>query len=68
MSLLSDVCWRTADVPDEAARRATDIGFQYEVVRRLQIQGSVGTSLRPDALGGPEFRAFLGLRWIVNVF
>ena len=33
----------------------------------LQIQGSVGTSLRPDSLGGPEFRAYLGLHWIVNV-
>jgi hypothetical protein len=68
MNLLSDVYWRTADVPGEAARLAADIGFQYAVVRRFQIQGSVGTSLRPDALGGPEFRAFLGLHWIVNVF
>jgi hypothetical protein len=34
----------------------------------LQFQGSVGTSLRPDALGGPEFRAYLGLHWMANVF
>jgi len=67
-SLLSDLYWRTADVPGEAARLAADIGFQYEMVRHLQIQGSVGTSLRPDSLGGPEFRAYLGLHWIVNVF
>jgi hypothetical protein len=67
-SLLSDLYWRTADVPGEEARLAADVGFQYEVVRHLQIQGSVGTSLRPDSVGGPEFRSYLGLHWVVTVF
>src|SRR5512137_1754104 len=51
VSILSDLYWRTADVPGEAARLAADAGFQVEVVPRIQVQGSIGTSLRHGALG-----------------
>ncbi len=68
LSLLSDVYWRSADVPGEAARLAGDVGFQYEVVPHIQVQGSVGTSLRRDSLGGPEIRCYVGLHGVSTIF
>jgi len=67
-SLLSDIYWRSADVPGEAARLAADIGFQYEFVPRVQVQAAVGKSLRPDDIGGPEVRCYLGLHGVFPVF
>lgn len=67
-SLLGDLYWRSADVPGEAARLAADVGFQVEVAQRIQVQGSVGTSLRRDGVGGPQIRCYLGLHGVFTIF
>ncbi|HET9554741.1 MAG TPA: hypothetical protein VFP50_17370 [Anaeromyxobacteraceae bacterium] len=65
---LADLYWRSADVPGEPARLAADVGLKLHLPARLAIQGAVGRSLRRDALGGPDLRAYLGLKWELPVF
>lgn len=64
LGLLTDLYWRSADTPGEAARLAADIGVQYAFAPHLQVQAALGTSLRRDDLGGPEVRCYLGLHGV----
>jgi hypothetical protein len=63
LSPVVDLYWRSADVAGEPARLAADVGLKLHLPGRLAVQGAVGRSLRRDALGGPDLRAYLGLKW-----
>lgn len=62
LRLLADVYWRSADTPGEPARVAGDLGFKCGVVEHLSVHAAVGTSLRRESLGGPQVRAYAGVK------
>jgi Putative MetA-pathway of phenol degradation len=62
LRLLADAYWRSADVPGEPARVAADLGFKCGVVPHLAVHAAAGTSLRRDGLGGPQVRAYAGVK------
>lgn len=62
LRLLADVYWRSADTPGEPARLAADLGFKCGVFEHLAVHAAVGTSLREGSLGGPEVRAYGGVK------
>lgn len=68
LSALADLYWRSADVAGEPARVAADLGLKARVVDHLAVHGAVGTSLRPDSLGGPRLRVYVGLKGDFSVF
>ena len=63
LHLLAEVYWRNSDTPGEPARVSADLGFKYALVRHLSVHAAVGTSLRRENLGGPQIRAYGGLKW-----
>lgn len=60
--LLSEIYGKTSDEPGGADRLAAQIGFKHKLSCRLRAHGAVGTSLRDHAKGGPDLRAYLGMR------
>jgi hypothetical protein len=65
---LAEIYWRSSDTPSGPARVSADIGFKYAVMRHLSVHSAVGTSLRPESLGGPQIRVYGGLKWDFVVF
>ncbi len=60
---LAEFYWRSSDTPGEPARVSGDVGFKCALVPHLSLQAAVGTSLRPEGLGGPQIRVYGGLKW-----
>jgi hypothetical protein len=67
-SALADLYWRSADVPGEPARVAADLGLKVRLRDHLAVHGAIGTSLRSDALGGPQLRVYVGLKSELTIF
>jgi hypothetical protein len=44
------------------------IGCKYYVYDNLNIPGAIGKSLREGNKGGPDIRAYLGLKWEFGPF
>jgi hypothetical protein len=65
---LAEVYWRSSDTPGEPARVSGDLGFKLAFAQHLSVRAAVGTSLRPESLGGPQIRAYGGLKWDFVVF
>jgi hypothetical protein len=63
LTLLADAYWRSADVPSEPARVAGDLGLKLKLTQELALDAAIGRSLRSAAVGGPELRAYAGLKW-----
>lgn len=61
--LLSEIYGRTSDEPGGEDQFAAQIGFQQNLTARLQLHGAVGRSLRAHHAGGPQLRAYLGVRY-----
>lgn len=61
--LLSEVYGRTSDDPNGEDRFAGQVGFKQKVSENLQLHGAIGRSLRSGQSGGPELRAYLGVRY-----
>ncbi len=61
--LLSDIYGKTSDEPGGEDRFAAQIGFKHKLSEKLQLHGAIGKSLRKDEAGGPELRAYLGVRY-----
>jgi len=68
LAAVADLYWRSADVAGEQARVAADLGLKLHVLGHLAVDGAVGTSLRPDGLGGPQLRVYVGLKGEFNLF
>jgi hypothetical protein len=68
LSAVADLYWRSADVSGEPARLAANLGFKARLADHLAIHGAMGASLRPDGLGGPRLRIYLGLKGDFTVF
>jgi hypothetical protein len=68
LTILGDLYWHSADVSGEPARVAGDLGLKLRVTDHLAVNGAVGTSLRPDNLGGPHLRVYVGLKGEFGVF
>ena len=63
LKLLTELYWRTADEPGNAARLGWNIGFKQKVRDRVTWHGAIGESLRAHDRGGPDLRVYLGLKF-----
>jgi Putative MetA-pathway of phenol degradation len=68
VALVADFYWRSPDAPGAPARLAGDLGFKWHMAEHLALLGAVGTSLRPDSLGGPQLRTYVGVKGEFTVF
>ena len=60
--LVSEVYWRSSDIPGEAASVAADVGFKQELRSGLQVQAAIGRSLRSGNMAEPQLRVYVGLK------
>jgi hypothetical protein len=60
--LSSEIYGRSEEEPGGECRLAAQIGFKHKVNDWLQLHGAVGKSLRSGNDGGPDLRAYLGVR------
>jgi hypothetical protein len=63
LKLLSEVYWRTADEPGDAARLGWNVGFKHKLRDGLTWHGAIGESLRASNAGGPDLRVYLGVKF-----
>jgi hypothetical protein len=61
--LLSEIYLVSREESGEHNRLAANIGFKHKLLDNLNIHGSLGKSLREGNRGGPDVRAYLGLKW-----
>ena len=61
--LLSEILWRTREEPGDANRLAGNVGIKHRVTDELSIHGAIGGSLREHAIGGPELRVYIGIKY-----
>jgi hypothetical protein len=61
--LLTEIYGKTSDEPGGDDRLAANLGFKHKLSESLQLHGAIGKSLREDNRGGPELRAYLGVRY-----
>ncbi len=66
--LLSEIYWVSREAPGEPNILAGQIGFKYYVRDDLNIHAAVGKSLREGNEGGPDIRAYIGLKWEFGPF
>jgi len=63
LKLLTELYWRTADEPGDAARLGWNVGFKHKLRDGLTWHGAVGESLRGGNRGGPDLRVYVGLKF-----
>lgn len=61
--LLSEIYFVSREESGEPNRLAANIGFKHKILKDLTFHGSVGKSLREANRGGPDIRAYVGLKW-----
>jgi len=61
--LLSEIYFVSREEHGEHNRFAANIGFKHKLLDNLNIHGSIGQSLREHNRGGPDVRAYSGLKW-----
>ena len=66
--LLSEIYWLSREAPGDPNTLAGQIGFKYYLRDNLNIHAAVGKSLRDGNRGGPDIRAYLGLKWEFGPF
>jgi hypothetical protein len=59
----SEIYWRSADEPGDAARLGWNIGFKHKARDNLSVHGAVGESLRGANRGGPDLRVYFGIKY-----
>jgi len=62
-SLLSEIYFVTREASGEHDRFAANLGFKHRILKDLSIHGSIGKSLREANRGGPDIRAYAGVKW-----
>jgi hypothetical protein len=61
--LLSEIYWVSREAPGEPNQLAGNIGFKHKLLDNLAIHAAVGKSLREGNRGGPDVRAYVGLKY-----
>ncbi len=61
--LLSEIYFVSRDEQGDHHRLAANVGFKQKLLDNLTIHASVGQSLREHNRGGPDIRAYAGLKW-----
>ena len=61
--LLSEIYFVSREESGEPNRLAANIGFKQKILKDLTFHGSIGKSLREANRGGPDIRAYVGLKW-----
>jgi hypothetical protein len=61
--LLGEIYWRTADEPGDANRLGWNVGFKHKLRDGVTWHGALGESLRANNRGGPDLRAYVGLKF-----
>jgi hypothetical protein len=63
LKLLSEIYWRAPDEPGDAARLGWNVGLKHTLREGLAWHAAVGESLRAGNRGGPDCRAYVGLKF-----
>lgn len=63
LKFLSEIYWRTADEPGDAARLGWNIGFKHKLRDGLTWHAAMGESLRAANRGGPDLRLYAGIKF-----
>ena len=63
VKLLVEIYWRTADEPGGAATLGWNVGFKQKLRDGVTSHGAIGESLRPGNRGGPDLRAYVGVKF-----
>jgi hypothetical protein len=66
--LLSEIYWISREAPGEPNTLAGQVGFKYYLRDNLNVHAAVGKSLREGNEGGPDIRAYVGLKWDFGPF
>jgi hypothetical protein len=61
--LLSEIYWLSREAPGGPNTLAGQVGFKYYLRDNLNVHAAVGKSLRESNEGGPDIRAYVGLKW-----
>jgi hypothetical protein len=61
--LLSEIYFESRGERGEPDRVAANLGFSHELSENLVFHSAIGRSLRQDARGGPDLRAYAGIKW-----
>jgi hypothetical protein len=66
--LLSEIYWLSREAPGDPNTLAAQVGVKYYILNNLNIHAAVGKSLRDGNKGGPDVRAYIGLKWEFGPF
>jgi hypothetical protein len=66
--LLSEIYWVSREAPGGPNTLAGQVGFKYYLRDNLSVHAAVGKSLREGNEGGPDIRAYVGLKWEFGAF
>jgi hypothetical protein len=61
--LLSEIYFVSREEPDAPNRLAANIGFKHRLRDNITVHAAIGKSIREANRGGPDVRAYLGLKW-----
>jgi hypothetical protein len=61
--LLSEIYFISREEPGGPNRLAANVGFKHKLLENLTIHAAVGKSMREGNRGGPDLRAYAGLKW-----
>lgn len=61
--LLSEVYFVSREAPGDPNRLAANIGFKHKLLDNLTVHAAVGKSVREGNRGGPDVRAYVGLKY-----
>jgi hypothetical protein len=61
--LLSEIYFVSREEHGDHNRLAANIGFKHKILDNLSVHASVGKSIRDENRGGPDLRAYAGLKW-----
>ena len=67
-SLLSEIYFTSREAPGDSNRLAANIGFKHKLRDNLALHAAVGKNLRDGNRGGPDLRAYVGLKWEFDAF
>lgn len=61
--LLSEIYFVSREEDGDHNQLAANIGLKHKLLDNLNIHGAIGKSLREGNRGGPDIRAYIGLKW-----
>lgn len=61
--LLSEIYFVSREAPGDAHRLAANLGFKHKLRDDLTFHAAIGKSVRAGNRGGPDLRAYVGLKW-----